>query len=70
MTKMIEVEIKSEDPFLLNMVLDVAEEYGGIVNGRPYLVSLGYCSVQIPWDNVDGTMFEKIKNTKVGMIKV
>ena len=43
---MIEVEIKSADPLLLNMVLDVAEEYGGIINDRPYLVDLGYCSVQ------------------------
>ena len=43
---MIEVEIKSADPHLLNMILDVAEECGGKVNGRPYLVDLGYCSVQ------------------------
>ena len=43
---MIEVEIKSADPFLLNMILDIAEEYGGKVNGRPYMVNLGYCSVQ------------------------
>ena len=67
---MIEVEIKSADPFLLNMILDVAEEYGGVVNDRPYLVDLGYCSVQIPWDKVDGTIFEQIKNTKIGSITV
>ena len=67
---MIEVEIKSADPFLLNMILDVAEEYGGIVNQRPYLVDLGYCSVTIPWDKVDGTMFEQLKNMKVGSITV
>ena len=67
---MIEVEIKSADPFLLNAILDIAEEYGGKVNGRPYLVNLGYCSVQIPWDKVDGTIFEQIKNTKIGSITV
>ena len=67
---MIEVEIKSSDPFLLNMILDVAKEYGGKVNGRPYLVDLGYCSVQIPCDKVDGTIFEQIKNTKIGSIMI
>lgn len=67
---MIEVEIKSADPFLLNVILDIAEECGGIVNDRPYLVNLGYCGVQIPWDKVDGTIFEQIKNTKIGSIKV
>ena len=48
---MIEVEIKSADPHLLNMILDVAEEYGGKVNGRPYMVDLGYCSIQIKLDD-------------------
>ena len=48
---MIEVEIKSADPHLLNMILDVAEECGGKVNGRPYMVDLGYCSVQFKLDN-------------------
>ena len=48
---MIEVEIKSADPFLLNMVIDIAEEYGGIVNDRPYLIDLGYCSVQFKLDD-------------------
>ena len=48
---MIEVEIKSADPLLLNMILDVAKEYGGIVNGRPYMVDLGYCSVQFKVDD-------------------
>ena len=67
---MIEVEIKSADPHLLNMILDVAEECGGKVNGRPYLVNLSYCSVQIPWDKVDGTIFEQIKNTKIGSITI
>lgn len=67
---MIEVEIKSTDPFLLNAILDIAEEYGGKVNGRPYLVDLGYCNVQIPWDKVNGTIFEQIKNTKIGSITV
>lgn len=47
---MIEVEIKSEDPHLLNVILDVAEEYGAIVNNRPYLVDLGYYSVQFKLD--------------------
>lgn len=67
---MVEVEIKSADPLLLNMILDVAKEYGGIVNDRPYLVDLGYCSVQIPWDKCDGTIFEQIKNMKIGSITV
>lgn len=48
---MIEVEIKSADPHLLNVILDAAEEYGGIVNDRPYLVDLGYCNVQFKLDN-------------------
>ena len=48
---MIEVEIKSKDPLLLNAILDIAEEYGGKVNGRPYLVDLGYCSVQFKLDD-------------------
>ena len=67
---MIDVEIKSADPLLLNVILDIAEEYGGIVNSRPYMVDLGYCSVQIPWDKCDNTIFEQIKNTKVGCITV
>ena len=48
---MVEVEIKSADPLLLNMILDVAKEYGGIVNGRPYMVDLGYCNVQFKVDD-------------------
>lgn len=48
---MVEVEIKSADPHLLNVILDIAEEYGGKVNGRPYMVDLGYCSVQFTVDN-------------------
>ena len=48
---MIEVEIKSVDPHILNMILDIAEEYGGKVNGRPYMVDLGYCSVQFKVDD-------------------
>ena len=67
---MIEVEIKSADPILLNVILDIAEECGGIVNDRPHLVNLGYCSIQIPWDKVNSTIFEQITNTKTGSIKV
>ena len=48
---MVEVEIKSADPLLLNVVLDIAEEYSGIVNSRPYMVNLGYCSVQFKLDD-------------------
>ena len=48
---MVEVEIKSADPLLLNVVLDIAEEYGGIVNSRPYMVDLGYCNVQFKLDD-------------------
>lgn len=48
---MVEVEIKSADPLLLNMILDVAEECGGIVNDRPYMVDLGYCNVQFKLDD-------------------
>ena len=48
---MVEVEIKSADPLLLNVVLDIAEEYGGIVNNRPYMVDLGYCSVRFKLDD-------------------
>ena len=48
---MVDVEIKSADPLLFNVVLDIAEEYGGIVNSRPYMVNLGYCSVQFKLDD-------------------
>ena len=48
---MVEVEIKSADPLLLNVVLDIAEEYSGIVNSRPYMLNLGYCSVQFKLDD-------------------
>lgn len=66
---MINIEIRCSDISTLNTILDIAEECGGIIDEKSPLM-YGYYNYKIPIENCNGTLFEKILNTKVGVVKV
>ena len=59
----VEVEIKSDDLFVLNEILKIAEECGGKTNRLSPLM-YGYTEYNIPISNCNKEVFEKLFGVK------